>query len=247
MKKKNYVEGALGFPMLESQARELDRLLKSTPKEYKYTRKGYTADLEQVLEGERCDISKITSDALDRDNEVVIPKGIDRSLYQQNPIVCWNHDLATPAIGKCVWIKPSGNGLLAKTQYAKKPDDWEGSYFPELIFSLTKQQILRGKSIGFLPTEVDSPSSEEISKNPSWAHCRAVIRQCTLFEYSVCNIGCNQEALVQSVSKAFLAKFGITPAKAKKPSTSIEELALKALERINIDEIVNKILDQLTT
>src|SRR5579885_2402593 len=90
MNLKEYgVEGPLGFPMADRQARMLDTLLKTLPKskEFEYRRHVKAAATTELSPGERSDVSWITTEALDHANEVVLAKGMNDSQYQGNPIV----------------------------------------------------------------------------------------------------------------------------------------------------------------
>jgi len=155
------------------------------------------------------------------------------------------HQYDSLPLGSCKWVKRVERGLLAKTVYASRPEDWTSEWFPDAVYHLVKQEVLKGKSIGFLPSEIDEPTKEELSLNPTWKDARCVIRQCVLLEFSVCGVPCNQEALVQSVkhyTAAIKKKFGVKASKR-------DELAelVKAIENIEIDaeKIARRVLDSL--
>src|SRR5439155_10450678 len=120
----------------EDQAKRLETLLKAQPKDsaYQYRKKNATA--ETVFEpGERASVDIITTDSVDKDFEVIIPTGIDLDSYRKNPIVLYQHEASKP-IGKSLWVKSTSNGIKSKTQYAKRPDDYQGEFLPDLIFAL---------------------------------------------------------------------------------------------------------------
>ena len=54
----------------------------------------------------------ITTSALDRDNEVLLPMGMRRGNFDNNPVVFWNHDYDTP-IGKAVKLNQDNNSWSA--------------------------------------------------------------------------------------------------------------------------------------
>lgn len=211
-RKRTIVEGPLGLRLPEKTARYVEDLLKKLPKECRtLKRKTALAASSEFSPGEKADVSWITTDAVDKDREVVLPGGIDLDQYRANPIVLWNHDSASP-IGKCLWIKEVGNGIKAKTQYASRPNDHEGEWLPDSIFALVQQGILKGRSIGFIPVEMSPPTQEHLKSRPDWKGANALITKAVLFEYSVVSVPCNGSALVEAVAKGFaadLARCGI--------------------------------------
>jgi hypothetical protein len=246
---KKLIEGPLGFKCTEEQARRLDEVLKSLPKEpaYGYRKKAVTAEA-QFEPGERASIDVITTDSVDKDREVVLPDGIDLESYRRNPIVLYQH-LDHQPIGKSLWIKPTGNGLKSKTLYASRPADFVGDFLPDLAFALVQQQILKGRSIGFLTLMIDQPTPEQLQARPDWKDAQIIISKSEMFEYSVVSVPCNDQALQEAVSKG-LKEFS---------SSALETLGIKVPElpakeqpkpivrpkRIDADKLAVKMLEQL--
>ncbi|MHC4506617.1 MAG: hypothetical protein ACYTFI_25275, partial [Planctomycetota bacterium] len=50
--------------------------------------------------GERAVIAKISTVAVDRDGDVMLPSGADLSDYKKNPVVMFGHDQGAIPIGK---------------------------------------------------------------------------------------------------------------------------------------------------
>ncbi len=74
---------------------------------------------------------------------------------------------------------------------------------PDKVLALVQAGLLNGKSIGFLPLKVhlaDAKASEKYG----WPENTLVIDEWLLLEYAVCFLPANQDALVESVSKAGL-------------------------------------------
>lgn len=243
MKKKTLTEGPLGFPMPDALAKALEALLKTLPKDkaYSYRKAQAVPSLLELLEGERADVSTISTDSLDRDNEVVLPKGVGLTYFQKNPIVTFAHKYDELPIGKAQWVKMVNGQLKAKTKYADKPDGWEGPWLPDAVWAMTQQGILKGKSIGFIPTKIRSPTRDEIGERPEWKNASCVIESSVLLEYAIAPIPMNQDALVEAVSKgiadaATLRRLGINPpARPRRKAGSSLEDFLKALEGITLD------------
>ena len=212
-------EGPLGFPMQDRQATVVDTLLKSLPKgkEFEYRRlSGEKLAATETSPGERSDVSWITTESPDRQNEVVIAKGMNDSQFALNPIVTLNHCYHMPPVGKSLWRKRSKDGALvgikAKTQYPPIPVNWpEGEEWPpDCAFSLIQADLLRGKSIGFLPTAVHVPTREERERAmphggeaaKAWQNVNLVIDEWILLEYACVFLPAQQNAVVENVSKA---------------------------------------------
>src|SRR5262245_34487071 len=76
------VEGPLGLPCLEEQAKALDALLKSLPAEDREIRKAALPAALTTLEiGERADVSWISTESVGRHGEIVLAKGVDDTRY----------------------------------------------------------------------------------------------------------------------------------------------------------------------
>ena len=154
-------EDPLGFPMPDRQARQLDTLLKALPRSKEHTyRKAVTAKSPTELNpGERSDVSWITTESVDRMQEVVVARGMNDSQFQANPLVTLQHAYNLPPVGKSLWRKRVKDGdsvgIKAKTQYPVRPDSWpEADPWPQdRVLSLVQAGLLNGKSIGFLPLE----------------------------------------------------------------------------------------------
>lgn len=158
----------------------------------------YKADLD-IKKDERCVIAAISTDAIDRSGEVVLPRGIEKDSYRKNPVVLWAHDYRIPPIGKALWVKTSQNGrqLISKTQF-------NTTELGEQIFELYSKGHMNAFSIGFIAKEYSAPSVKEIEARPELEGCRLIIRKSSLLEYSAVPVPCNPEALAYEVSKGLV-------------------------------------------
>jgi phage head maturation protease len=163
-------------------------------------KKVYSAEL-QVEDSKREVLAVISTDAVDRDKEVVLPKGLKRKNYAGNPVVFLNHDwqsnpLSLP-IGKSLWVKADGNKILAKTYISDK------TQLARDVFGLLQDGVLNAFSVGFLPLVSSAPTAKEIKARPDWSSAKSVIREWDMIEYSVVGMPCNPEALALAVSKGY--------------------------------------------
>jgi hypothetical protein len=185
-------EGPLGFPLTDRQAIALDAILKALPKDdaFRYRKTILAKGASEVLSGERSDVSWISTKDPDRTFDVVLAKGMNDGQFKQNPIVTMQHDYDLPPVGKSLWRKAASDGptrgIKAKTVCPARPTDWpqEKDWPADIAFALVHADLLRGKSIGFLPTRVHRPTKEEKSLN-NWHDVEQVIDEWLLLEYSV--------------------------------------------------------------
>jgi hypothetical protein len=200
------VEGPLGFPLPDRQARQLDTLLKALPRtrEYDYRHTIVTKAPTELNPGERSDVSWISTENVDREGEVVLSRGMNNSQFIQNPVVTLQHAYHLPPVGRSLWQKRVKDGSLvgvkAKTKYPEKPADWSDPWPPDKVFSLVQAGLLQGKSIGFLPTRVHFADPKE-AKQSGWPEGTLVIDEWLLLEYACVFLPANQNALVEAVSK----------------------------------------------
>jgi hypothetical protein len=197
--KKKLIEGPLGFPMPEKLAREVEALMKSLPKDsaYRYRKAAGVPSAVELVKGEKADISLISSDAIDRDGEVVLPKGVDLNYFVKNPIVTFAHKYDELPVSKAQWVKRVEGGIKAKTVYT------DAHEVARACWQMTQEGILKGKSIGFLPTKIRPPSSDELEYRPELKNANAIIETAVLLEYAVAPIPVNQDALVEAVAKGY--------------------------------------------
>lgn len=204
-KNQAVVEGPMGLRMFEDIARDIEQFSKGLPKDFTYRRMAKAPAKFNLDVGSRSDISTITTDAKDRDGEVVLPMGGDWTDY--NNVVMFAHQYDQLPVGSCKWMKASPDGVIACTQYATKPEDWgDTPWLPSAILHLMQQPVptCTGKSIGFLPLSMRPATSDEISKRPEMKSC-PVIDKWVGIEFSVAPVPANQTAEMLVVSKCLAA------------------------------------------
>ena len=234
LKTYGVTRGAFDLPMTDQQAFTLDKILKDLPAEERQLQHFVSVDKElQLLPGERADISVISTEAADRDQEVLMAAGMIDSHYLLNPLVTLMHCYWQPPVGKCVAMEkfsgkdPTGEdrvkGIKAKTVYPARPDMLadDHPWMPDETYALIQAGLLNGKSVGFLPVKTRWVTDEEKEKDPKLRGVRRVYEKWLLLEYAVCAIPCNQLSVVQQVAKGMklsvagqgeLAKhFGVEP------------------------------------
>jgi hypothetical protein len=129
------------------------------------------------------------------------------SQFKLNPIVTMQHAYYLPPVGKSLWRKVVRDGdkpgVKAKTVYPPRPAGWpqEKDWPADIALSLVQADLLRGKSIGFLPTKIHTPKASEIEAR-GWPEVDTVIDEWILLEYACTFLPAQQEAIVEAVSKS---------------------------------------------
>jgi hypothetical protein len=241
-------EGPLGFPLTDRQALALDAILKALPREdvFHYRKATVARGASEILPGERCDVSWISTEDPDRTNEVVLARGMNDSQFKLNPIVTMQHAYWIPPVGRSLWRKVVRDGALqgvkAKTQYPTRPADWpQGRDWPaDVALALVQADLLRGKSIGFLPTRVHQPKAKELEAS-GWDKVDLVIDEWILLEYACTFLPAQQNAVVEAVSKSdlhlseeILKALGLNPSLFQEAARAPEPGAVRQREEIPV-------------
>ena len=207
------------------------------------------AEEKEKLKKERAVISYITTEDIDRDQEIVLHDGIRTHIYEDSgKPVFWGHSYGDPkhVIGQCQWISPDPKrrGLKAKTIFRDNQfsDDVYRLYTEELTPGAGP--ILKGFSIGFIPLTWKEPDKKDDygDKIP-----KRIYTEVELLEYSCVSLMSNRGALTiidnayqkgllnsQAVKKYFdLGSLGQT-----EPS-DILEIEFEAKEQDGIIEVEN--------
>ncbi len=151
--------------------------------------KDYVGEIKEVNEKDGTVTAFVSTNSIDRQGEVLDPQGADLSNYRKNPVVLWAHDYATPPIGRALWAKKSGNGILSKMEFA--PTD-----FAQEIKALYAGGYMNSFSVGFIPkTWVDGKSAKEPSR---------IYTGWEMLEYSAVPVPANPDAVSLAISKGVL-------------------------------------------
>ncbi|OUI81663.1 hypothetical protein HK22_02055 [Gluconobacter sp. DsW_056] len=126
----------------------------------------------------------ITSNVRDRQQDIILPEGIDIEGFLRVPVVLWNHDMSLPPIGKCIELIRIPNGLLGKVKF----EDADTPYIGDLAACVRKQLAngtLGAVSLTVRPTEFDHNDFGG-----------ATVIKSELYEFSVVAVPANQTALI---------------------------------------------------
>src|SRR5262245_27601846 len=92
-------EGPLGLPCSDSQAKALEEILKPLDNPT-LERVEVCAATTELMDGERADVSWISTEDIDRARDIVIARGIRDDFYQLNPVVTLNHQYSLSPVGR---------------------------------------------------------------------------------------------------------------------------------------------------
>lgn len=138
-------------------------------------------DVERVIE------HTISSLTVDREGEVLIPKGVKYDNFLKNPVVLFAHNYKSPPIGKCLELRVEDDRIIAKTEFAK-------TSLGEELYYLVKEGFLKGWSVGFIPIKETDKKVLEGQRGKTY-------EEWELVEYSLVPVPSNPEALTLAVQK----------------------------------------------
>jgi hypothetical protein len=177
--------------------------------------KAFSSDIT-VIEGERAVSAVISTTAVDRDREVLIPQGCNAKDFEKNPVIFLNHNYADfwgsdsttekLPIGKCVALKRGDDAISFKMVFAERPANHpEGAeWTPDTLLALYQQGVMSAFSVGFIPVEGRAATDKDVAT--FGADCRYVHSKWKLLEVSCVPLPANQEAVSLAVSKGILTQ-----------------------------------------
>ncbi len=95
----------------------------------------------------------LTSKTIDRDGEVVLPRGVDTKNFQKNPVFLWAHSRKDPPLGK---VLPSSINKSEEEMTGTVEFDLDDP-FAASIFRKYQKGYLNAGSISFIPKKIGSP------------------------------------------------------------------------------------------
>lgn len=136
----------------------------------------------------------ITTDAVDDDDEVLLPEGMRANEFKKHPIILWHHDRTKP-IGKAMEVSEVSNGWQMRGVFGSTPLATD-------VYTLVKEGIVRGVSVGYkvLPGGSREPSAKDRARFGD--RVRRVINKWSLREVSVTAMPANMDAVITAVKSA---------------------------------------------
>jgi len=191
----------------------------------------------EVDEDKRIFKAVISSSDMDLANEVLLPTGAVLKGFIGTILFNHNQD---KAIGKSLQINRRGNELIATGQLAEPGTDGE----IDKIWSLMKQGIIRGISVGFkvLKDGIRPASKKDLKEFGK--DVISVITRWKLIEFSVVTIPCNQSATVIAMKSIGLNPndYGVEIEEAEVIETVVEDQDDKVKE---MEDKIEKQIEEL--
>ncbi len=189
--------------------------------------KEFVAKIE-VDTDERSITAIISTEGVDRENEVLLPKGAKFDAYLKNPVVLWAHNYSATPIARSAWIKrgrdSNRNVIKAKAVFAETDKANE-------VYELFKGGFLNAFSVGFLPLKSHRPTPDEIKKKPEWAEATRIFDEWEMLEFSAVPVPANSEALAIAVKGNEIVLSSTT-----KSELGVEEVFYPAKDTVVVKE-----------
>ena len=166
--------------------------------------KMYDCELKDFSERERAFTATASTEAIDRDGDILRASGWKLKNYKRNPVVLWGHDAGVLPIAKAKDIRIEDNKLKFRPQFATA----EQNPFAEQVFQMFKAGFLRAFSVRFDPIEsVDRELTDaEKTKYGQYFRKPQDYKSLELLEISAVNVPANPEALKSAAMHDFVVK-----------------------------------------
>lgn len=152
--------------------------------------------LEYVVGYENRVIERIvTTEATDRDGDIIRAKGIDNSNYRKNPVVLFAHNKGSIPVGNSIkeWLDKEIIGWKSWDLFLDGTVDTTG--WSDLIFRFVKSGAMPGASIGFIPVKAKYDHTPEEREKIGLGKYGVEYMSVEKLEHSACAVPANQEAL----------------------------------------------------
>lgn len=127
-----------------------------------------------------------TTEAIDRDQEVISIDGWDFKNYKKNPVILANHNYWAPAIGKAASVKIQDKKMVLRIEFPEEGVNPEADVYRKLY----KSGFMKAGSIGFLPRKWEYGDGGK-----SAPYYRKFVEQ-EMLEFSLVTVPSNPEALI---------------------------------------------------
>lgn len=202
----------------------------------------------------------ISCDTVDRDGQVLLPSGMISKEFEKSGTIFWLHDYGIPVAKPVGKLRRTEKSVIASCEFPRRPDGYEGEFFPDYVRALVKQGVVKGVSVGLIPIEWRPPTPPDLAR---FGPCREVISRWELLEWSFAPVPCNPDALVMPKDLAISAVTkGIIVAEVMKqlfgvevPEGTVQEAADPTVyitreiapDSIEVKQIIHQVEEQAPT
>jgi phage head maturation protease len=160
-------------------------------------RKAFETTIDDIDPKNREVVAIISTDSVDREKDVLLPKGLRRKNYA-GMTIDYNHDKNLP-IGVSKWVKAEPHRVISKYRVSDKTD------FSRDVFNLLQDGVLRYHSVDGKCYAASKPTSDEVRINKTWDGAR-IIRDWEMYNFTVCTVPQNEDAVALMVAKGYNPK-----------------------------------------
>lgn len=159
----------------------------------KKIRKTYLIERKEIDLEEGIHEVIISTEAIDREGDIVVAAGIELEDYLKNPVVLFGHKYSDPeaVVGRSLEIESADQKVRSKFQFAP----WGTSTGADVTRRLWEKNFLNAASIGFYPKVWEQINPEEEPDEWGWYSGGYRFLEWELLEFSLVPIPANQEAL----------------------------------------------------
>ena len=166
----------------------------------------------------------------DHDGEVLLPSGMDKSIFRTNPLFLLYHNDQQFPMGE--WDEKSvvqrSEGIVGHARFIDRsplhPDGAE--WLPDTALWYVQQGVIKALSVGL--KRITSRPATTKDRHDFGPNCNFVTPNWKLLEISLCNIPTNVEALIHAVGKGIVGKSMLTelweiPTRGKKSQIVVDK------------------------
>lgn len=164
----------------------------------------------------------ITTNAVDRTQDIVEPDGANLTNFKKNPVMLFNHNYDAP-IGK--WSRTKKVDLQKGLRGIQSTATFANTSKAAELFELVKDGVLSSFSIGFIPTDYEKIESKDENHWPGYH-----IKKWELLETSLVSVPANPTA---NINQKFIQDFK-------------ERLSPDLYKELNPHYMYDQILEDLT-
>lgn len=141
-----------------------------------------------------------STEAKDREGDIIMADGWKLANYKKNPVFMWAHNYTDPPVGKAVKVWAKDGQLRFHVQFAEQHE----YDFADTVYKLYKGGYIRASSVGFIPIKSEPMETKEDDEDIIFGHRPTRFLQQELLELSGCPVPANPEALAEAKAKGII-------------------------------------------
>lgn len=179
--------------------------------------------------GERKFHATISTAIADHDGEVLLPSGMDKSIFNTNPLFMLYHKQDEFPLG--CWdasrLVQRTEGIAGEAEFIERGPlhPMNAEWLPDTALWYVQTGIIKAVSVGLIQQESRPATTKDL--HVFGPRCNRVTSKWTLIEISLCNSPTNHQSLIDAVGqglvgKSLLTEFWEIPTRRKKSQISLD-------------------------